>query len=143
MPAGRPTDYTPELAEKICAVVACEPMGLKKICAKYDWMPDHQTVKTWRRIHPEFLARYLEAKELQGLEITESLWEDSENLPAVKEEIDLFNARFRFQQFHLAKLAPKRFGNDKEKDDGKKSEETIKNLSSAVKELAAKHEKDY
>jgi hypothetical protein len=141
---GRPTLYTPELAKRICDAVATHSCGLNKLCAMYDWMPDQQTVKNWRRDYSEFFALYLQAKELQGVCITENLWEESEALPPIKEEIDLFNTRFRFQQFHLAKLAPKIFGDRKDKeDDTKQSEETIKNLSSAVRELADKHEKDY
>lgn len=111
---GRPTDYTPELAERICALVAAEPHGLKKICAKYDWMPDHQTVKNWRKKYPQFLAQYLEAKELQALEIVDNLWDELEMGCDTTEQIAMLNLKFRFHQWHLSKLAPKQFGDKKE-----------------------------
>lgn len=113
MPGGRPTDYNPEIAKRICDLVATHPYGLKKLHEMYDWMPAVQTIKDWRRAHSEFLSQYLEAKELQGVEITEDLWAQADNLTS-KEECDIFDRKFRFHQWHLSKLAPKQFGDKKE-----------------------------
>lgn len=116
LPMGRPTDYTPELGEYICDLLAASPDGLKRMCALNKDIPGHTTIKKWRNKYPDFMALYLKAKELQGLEIIDSLRDEADALPAVSEEINRFNARFRFYQFHLAKLSPKQFG-DKAKAD--------------------------
>lgn len=111
---GRPTIYTPELAEKIFTAIATTPHGLKKICADNEFMPDHQTVKNWIVDKDGFFARYLEAKEKQAIAITENMIEEADNLLPISEEINRFTARFRFHQWHLSKLAPKQFGDKKE-----------------------------
>ena len=59
---GRPTDYTPELASLICERIATHEMGLKRLCAMYDDMPNHMTIKRWRYRYPEFSAQYAQAK---------------------------------------------------------------------------------
>lgn len=142
-PGGRPTDYTPELAQRICDLIASNPHGIKKLCAMYDDIPSHQCIYEWLNKYREFGDSYLVAKEKQALVVADSLWEESDNLLPISEEINKFNARFRFQQWHLAKLAPKGFGEKKEKEQQSNSDEGIKQLAEAVKLLAAKHEKDY
>lgn len=56
MPAGRPTDYTIEIATKICELVAIGG-NLDKICVA-ESMPSHQTVYAWFDKFPEFLEMY-------------------------------------------------------------------------------------
>lgn len=58
---GRPTDYSPELASKVCAELA---MGksLRSVC-KDDALPCAATIFNWLRVHPEFLEQYTRAKE--------------------------------------------------------------------------------
>ena len=111
---GRPTLYTPELADKICALISTNPTGLKKLCAMHDWMPDHQTVKTWRRVHSEFLAQYLIAKEEQALSYIEDLSDYIDDVEERSEAIAKAMLRFRYYQWQLSKLAPKQFGDKKE-----------------------------
>ncbi len=111
---GRPSDYSPEMAERICRYIASNPIGLKKICALYDDVPHDSTIKEWVGKHSEFRAQYLEAKEAQALLIADALWEEVESIAPITEEINLFNAKFRFHQWHLSKLAPKQFGDKKE-----------------------------
>lgn len=53
---GRPTDYTPELADRICAEMVCGS-SLRSIC-KADDMPSCVTVFAWLRKYPDFLKRY-------------------------------------------------------------------------------------
>lgn len=114
MPAGRPTDYTPELAEKFCGFVATHSLSRKNICAKYkNELPHDTTISEWLAKYPEFRSRYLEAKEIQALSITDELW-DELTLGLSKEELEVFDRKFRFHQWHLSKLAPKQFGDKKE-----------------------------
>lgn len=74
MPAGRPTDYTEELADKICEGVA-KRISLVKICASDDLMPEPRTVYRWLREHPEFSHNYARAREDQADYIAEEVIE--------------------------------------------------------------------
>jgi hypothetical protein len=63
--AGRPTNYTAEIAAKICDRLAGgEP--LEKICSSSDAMPDPSTVRRWRHAHTEFRLMYAHAREEAG-----------------------------------------------------------------------------
>ena len=61
MPAGRPTIYTPELADQICNRLA-EGESLRTVCNNND-MPCKTTVFMWFRTNEEFLNQYARAKE--------------------------------------------------------------------------------
>jgi terminase small subunit-like protein len=66
MPGGRPSDYTPELAERICELIATTPRGLDFLCAKHDDLPSPRTIDNWLNRHEEFLRLYLRARERQA-----------------------------------------------------------------------------
>lgn len=68
---GRPTDYTPELADNICARIA-EGQSLRRICRDDD-MPCTSTVFTWLRIHKSFLDQYEKAKTEQADALAEEM----------------------------------------------------------------------
>lgn len=141
---GHPTIYTRELAERICNLIATTPYGLERLCRDNDWMPDHQTVKNWRALNQEFFALYLQAKEAQAHAIMDKVWHDADDLPADTAEINRFNAIFRFQQFHLAKLAPKHFGDKPaEAPANPAASPEIKQIADALTELKAARERDY
>lgn len=71
MPAGRPSGYTPELADEICKRIAA-PMSLTKVCKAAD-MPGMSSVFEWLRQYPEFKESYAHATaeraEAQGEEM--------------------------------------------------------------------------
>lgn len=58
---GRPSDYTQDTADRICAELA-DGRSLRSVCAEPD-MPSRQTVFAWLRTRPEFLDQYRRAKE--------------------------------------------------------------------------------
>lgn len=58
---GRPSDYTQELADRICAQLA-EGISLRTVCKQED-MPDKASVFRWLRIHQDFCDQYAKAKE--------------------------------------------------------------------------------
>lgn len=64
MPAGRPTLYSEELAERIAEQLA-EGFTLNEIC-KADDMPSVWAVMKWRHSNPEFFQLYARAREAQG-----------------------------------------------------------------------------
>jgi hypothetical protein len=57
---GRPTIYTPELAARICAELACGK-SLRTVC-KADDMPGLETIFRWLREKPDFRDQYAHAK---------------------------------------------------------------------------------
>jgi hypothetical protein len=61
MPAGRPSLYTQELADRICSQLA-SGMSLRTVC-KADDMPETVTIFRWLRTNEEFCSQYAKAKE--------------------------------------------------------------------------------
>lgn len=59
--SGRPSDYTPELADAICARLS-QGESLRSVC-RSDEMPDASTVFRWLRVHAAFCEQYARAKE--------------------------------------------------------------------------------
>lgn len=64
MPAGRPSDYTEELAERICEWIA-GGKSLRSFCREDD-TPDVSTITRWIVKHPQFRIQYAEARESAG-----------------------------------------------------------------------------
>jgi hypothetical protein len=58
---GRPSDFTPEIADRICAQLA-DGKSLRSICLAEE-MPDKSTVFRWLRTHDSFRDQYARAKE--------------------------------------------------------------------------------
>jgi transposase-like protein len=61
MPAGRPSDYTPELVEEFCRRVATGRSVLS-VCADLD-MPADTTIYRWRQEKPEFRDKLADARD--------------------------------------------------------------------------------
>lgn len=64
MPAGRPSDFSQETADKICERLA-DGESLRKICDSED-MPNKATVFRWLAAHSEFRDQYAHAREAQA-----------------------------------------------------------------------------
>lgn len=64
MPAGRPSDYTPELAALICERIA-SGQSVVDICDQ-EGMPHKSTVYDWLAKRPEFTDMYAQARERQA-----------------------------------------------------------------------------
>lgn len=60
MAAGRPSDYTPQLAIAICARIS-DGESVRSVCRDAA-MPDKASVFRWLRQHPEFCDQYAKAK---------------------------------------------------------------------------------
>lgn len=61
---GRPSDFSEEIARKICEQIA-DGSNLSKLCA-LDEYPTRTTVYSWFRAHPTFLNDYACARETRG-----------------------------------------------------------------------------
>lgn len=68
---GRPSEYTPEKADIICARIA-EGQSIRTICADEE-MPAIETFYRWIRTFPEFQEQYARAKEDQADAMAEEM----------------------------------------------------------------------
>lgn len=121
---GRPTDYTPELGDLICDMLA-EGMSLRKVCSNNN-MPDKSTVFRWLRSDPEFRDQYARAKEEAAdalveemLDIADDASQDFQIVKSKKgNEYPVMNAEFAARsrlrvdtrKWIASKLKPKRYG---------------------------------
>jgi len=123
MPAGRPSDYTQEKADTICAELA-DGKSLRTICRSDD-MPSVKTVFNWMRTRPEFLQQYTRAKEESADALSDEMVEiaddaandwmatnDPDN-PGYKingEHVQRSRLRIETRKWLASKLKPKKYG---------------------------------
>jgi hypothetical protein len=122
-PGGRPSDYTQETADRICAQLA-EGKSLRTIC-KADDMPSTVTVYSWLRTRPEFLTQYTRAKEDAADAFAEEMLDIADEASNDWMEVhDKDNPGYRFNGEHVnrsrlrvdtrkwiaSKLKPKKYG---------------------------------
>lgn len=122
---GRPTDYTPELADDICARLA-EGESLRSVC-RDESMPDKSTVFRWLRLYQDFCDQYARAKEESADAMAEEVldiaddgtndWmekhgKDGESLgyQLNGEHIQRSKLRVDTRKFLMAKMKPKKYG---------------------------------
>ena len=124
MPTGRPTIYTPELAEAICMKLA-EGRSLRAVCSAPE-MPNRDTVSSWVINDVQgFSGQYAKARDIaldmladEVLEIadTTQLGVKTKTDDTGKSEttegdmIEHRRLRVDARKWYLSKLAPKRYG---------------------------------
>ena len=102
---GRPTDYTPEIAEEICALIMESDYGLEQICGK-DGFPSASTVYRWLAAHEDFREQYARAKEVQGhVQADRGVFD-----ALTATDASLGRLRFDARKWAASKLAPKQYG---------------------------------
>lgn len=123
---GRPTDYTPELGDLICAELVT-PRSLSSVC-RDEGMPNKRTVLRWLRIHEEFQKLY----SIAVLERADSVFEDmfeiaddarndfmeetnADGKPSGvyrfrKEHVQRSRLRIETRKWALARMNPKKYG---------------------------------
>lgn len=121
---GRPSSYTPDIAEKICDLIATTPRGLEFICRNNEGLPSRATVLRWLASNQEFCASYLRARECQAdlifedcLEIadTQVIGEKVTTSPqgdtiVTADMIEHRKLRIDTRMRMAGKLAPKKYG---------------------------------
>lgn len=120
---GRPSDYTKELADSICALLS-EGISLRSVC-KDETLPDKSTVFRWLREHKEFQDQYARAKEESAdamAEDTIDIADDGTNdyMTITKgnksyevvngEAIQRSRLRVETRKWLMAKMKPKKYG---------------------------------
>ncbi len=105
-PVGRPSKYTPELADRICEELI-NGRDLLDICGDAD-MPGRATVYRWLNEHPDFEAQYARAREgLADLEMA--------NLKKMANEcteanVNSTRVKLNHYQWRVMKIAPRLYG---------------------------------
>lgn len=104
--AGRPTNYTPEMVDRICNELMAGK-SLIKICEAED-MPHRVTVINWLGMYQDFATRYSKARESQADYMDDLILDtanasDPESAPADRVKIDAYKWR-------AARLQPKKYG---------------------------------
>ena len=109
MPAGRPTDYSLDVAKRICDLLVSRkedgsPYALKDVCEELDlW---EGTVYNWKNKHPEFYELYERARKDRAEMMAEDV------LRVVDTDPDPASARVKMdaRKWYAAKLNPKQYG---------------------------------
>ena len=122
---GRPTRYTPELANEICNSIASSSKGTKKLCKENQHWPCQDTLFAWLKNHPEFSEQYARAKRCQievFIDEILDIADDSSQDEVINEQGSVicnseFIARSRLRidtrKWLAAKLVPKVYGTPK------------------------------
>lgn len=125
-PVGRPSDYSEELAETICLLLA-EGKSLAAVCDD-EAMPHKSTVFRWLYRHAEFRDRYAYAKEISCYAVEEEAYEiadDGRNdwmevhdkdgecvgYKVNGEHVQRSRLRVDTRKWFMERIAAKRFGN--------------------------------
>ena len=120
MPAGRPTEFSIELAAAICERIA-DGQSLKSICLS-EGMPSKSAVYLWLTKHPEFVDMYTRAREDQADTLADEIIDiaDDGSRDYIKQEdgrtvadhdhISRARLRVDARKWIAAKLKPKKYG---------------------------------
>jgi hypothetical protein len=159
-PMGRPTIYSPELAKKICDLVATNTLGYRKLEELYPDLPDESSVRLWRHTYQDFSLQYAQAKATQAELLAEEIIEiadngrndwmessDDEGGAGWKingEHINRSRLRIDTRKWHASKLQPKKYGDAKQVEDLTADRDRLKQeLQELREQLDAKNKKDY
>lgn len=105
-PRGRPTLYTAELAERVCAGLAAG-QSLRRICEPED-MPDERTVRRWAKGNVDgFSPQYAQAREDQAHAFVDQLIDIADNDTGDPQRDRL---RLDARKWIVSKLLPKVYG---------------------------------
>lgn len=108
MKRGRPSDYTPELADRICAkVAACVPVH--KIAA-LPGMPTERTIYRWLKEYPDFCQDYVRAREQQADRMVAECREIADTEKDKMGAVERDRLRVQVRQWSAERMAPKKYG---------------------------------
>lgn len=122
---GRPSDFRPETANRICEELI-EGKSLRSICSADD-MPNASTVCRWLAQFPEFREQYAHAREAQADTLTDEMldiaddgtndWMEKKNaegdVVGVEyngDAVQRSRLRIDTRKWYASKLAPKKYG---------------------------------
>ncbi|MEQ5254196.1 ubiquitin carboxyl-hydrolase [Providencia sp. Je.9.19] len=105
---GRPSDYLPEVADDICALLA-NGESLRKIC-KRQGMPAIRTVMYWLQKHDDFMQQYVRAREGQAESLLEEILEIADDCSPDPAAVAKAKLQVDARKWYITKVAPKKYG---------------------------------
>lgn len=105
MPAGRPSTYSEELADRICEAIATGE-ALYRMCEERSDLPAERTIYQWLEKHPEFAQKYARARERQADRNADEIV----TIADTEEDPQRARVRMDARKWRASKLAPKRYG---------------------------------
>lgn len=120
---GRPTDYTKDMADKICEKIA-NGRSLRSICAE-DGMPPMKTIYRWLEANEEFRHQYARAREKQADYFAEEIIEIADSAEAESAAVSKAKLQIDARKWAASKIAPKKYG-DKQEIDVKSSDGSMR-----------------
>lgn len=134
---GRKSEYTEEIADKICARIASSSDSVVTICKDED-MPSQVTVYKWLLNNEDFAKKYARAREAQADVLAEQIidiaddgsndFTRDENGKKIldQEHVQRSKLRIDARKFIAAKLKPKKYGDKIDvTSDGEKLQQTF------------------
>lgn len=148
---GRPSIYTLELSERICAELACGK-SLRTVCKAND-MPGLETIFRWLREKPDFRDQYEQAKNECADALAEEMidiaddgrndWmeirdKEGENIgwKLNGEHVQRSRLRVDTRKWIASKLKPKKYGDNVDMNHGLQTDDPIAALIRSVQNTA-------
>ncbi|MDO8380505.1 hypothetical protein [Phenylobacterium sp.] len=103
---GEPRRYSLETAVEFCRRLG-EGRALHRVCQDED-MPSQSAIYLWLNRHPEFVAMYANAREIQAERLFDDVREIADG--ATPETLAVDKTRIASRQWQAAKLAPRKYG---------------------------------
>lgn len=120
---GRPTDYTKDMADKICEKIS-GGLSLRAICAEAG-MPARGTVYRWLIENADFQDQYTRAREKQADYFAEEIIEIADSAEAESAAVSKAKLQIDARKWAASKIAPKKYG-DKQEIDVKSSDGSMR-----------------
>lgn len=105
---GRPSDYLPEVADDVCALIA-DGESLRSVC-KRPGMPNTTKVMRWLREHPDFREQYAKAMESRADAVFEELFDIADDVTEEPSAVAKARLRIDTRKWALARMSPKKYG---------------------------------
>ena len=105
---GRPTKYTEDIADELCARIMAG-FSVRTICEAED-MPCAKTFYNWLRVHEEFLQQYVHAKEEQADALVEDMLHIADQTAIDGVAVQHARLRVDTRKWIASKLKSKKYG---------------------------------
>lgn len=105
---GRPSDYTPELADKICELIS-EDNTYEQIAA-IDGMPSKSTIIRWLGLHEDFETKCARARQIQADSIDNRIGSVIDKTETGLLAPDIARVVLSGLQWRASKKDPKKYG---------------------------------